>query len=609
MLLLTTSLALGADRVVILHTNDWQSRLLGTPNRLYTPEIVQDDPTLGGVARMTTKIEELRAATPDPVFVVDAGDITMGSLFHLVSRQTGGELRLMALSGFDAAALGNHDFDFRPAGLAEMIRAAEASEQGLPVLLGSNLRLDPQDPRDDDLEQLGREQLVRDRLIVERGGVKVGFIGLLGRNATEVMGQAEPVTTEDAIQVAGTLVEELRTEGCDLVVALSHSGVTLQADGTWGDEDVEMARAVPGLDAVISGHSHTALPEPILVDGRPVVQAGANTMYLGELVLARQGEAWVVESYTLHELDDEIPGDPRAMELVDGLKARVSQDFLAPRGFAFEQLVAEVQQPMGRALDDPTMGNLVTDAFRLQTGSDLAFAGNGTLRADLDPGPLQLSDLFLVSPLGIGTLDDSPGYALVQAWFTGEDVKSLMEFLLVAYELRGKSYYPRLSGAEVHSNTWRVPLDRVYAVDLQGQELDDERLYSIAMTTYVASFMPLVPDLTKGLLDPVMRDAQGQPVDSLEPLLVDADPSTPGVQEFKAWQALIQHVNSRADADGDGLPELPEPGTTHDRLHRSSGLTGLLSLSTWKQRTALFGPLGLLAALGLLVLRRLRSAR
>jgi 5'-nucleotidase/UDP-sugar diphosphatase len=609
MLLLTAGLALAADRVVILHTNDWQSRLLGTPNRLYTPEIVGDDSSLGGVARMTTRIDELRSASPDPVLVVDAGDITMGSLFHLVSRETGGELRLMALSGFDAATLGNHDFDFRPSGLAEMIRSAEASDQGLPVLLASNLVTDPLDPRDDDLEQLISEGRVQRTLILERGGVKVGLIGLLGRNATEVMGQAEPVSSRDAVEVATELVAELRAQGCDLVIALSHSGVTVQDDGTWGDEDVDLARAVPGLDAVISGHSHTALEEPILVDGRPVVQAGANTWYVGELTLERDGERWAVADYRLHLLDDQTLGDPRANELVEELQERVGQGFLEPRGFRFEQLVAEVTQPLGRELSDPTLGNLVTDAFRQQTGSDLAFAGNGTLRADLAQGPLQLSDLFLVSPLGIGTVDDSPGYALVQAWFTGEDVKALMEFLLVAYELRGDSYYPRLSGAEVYANTWRVPLDRVHEVDLDGQELEADRLYSVGMTTYVASFLPLVADVTLGLLDPVMRDAAGQPVDSLEPLLVDADPVTPGVQELKAWQALLQHVASRPDADGDGLPELPEANTVHDRLHRHAGLDGLLSLSTWKQRSAVFGPLGLLVGLGLLGLRRLRSSR
>jgi 5'-nucleotidase / UDP-sugar diphosphatase len=110
----------------ILHTNDWQSRLLGFgPNNEYSPATTGDDDTVGGVARLATLLEQRRAAAGEqPVLLLDGGDFSMGTLFHTVTRETGGELRLMTELGYDAATLGNHEFDFRPAGLAAMISAA-----------------------------------------------------------------------------------------------------------------------------------------------------------------------------------------------------------------------------------------------------------------------------------------------------------------------------------------------------------------------------------------------------------------------------------------------------------------------------------------------------
>ena len=124
--LFTAAQALSAERsFTILHTNDWQSRLLGFgPNNEFTPATVNDDDTVGGVARLATLLKQRRAAAGEQaVLLLDGGDFSMGTLFHTVTRELGGELRLMTELGYDAATLGNHEFDFRPAGLAAMIGA------------------------------------------------------------------------------------------------------------------------------------------------------------------------------------------------------------------------------------------------------------------------------------------------------------------------------------------------------------------------------------------------------------------------------------------------------------------------------------------------------
>ena len=93
MFCLLLGLAAAADSVTLLHTNDWQSRLLGVPNRDYTPETLNDDETQGGAARLATLARALRSQSEGPAFLLDAGDITMGSLFHLTTREHAGELR------------------------------------------------------------------------------------------------------------------------------------------------------------------------------------------------------------------------------------------------------------------------------------------------------------------------------------------------------------------------------------------------------------------------------------------------------------------------------------------------------------------------------------
>ncbi|MCP4807294.1 MAG: hypothetical protein GY913_30660 [Proteobacteria bacterium] len=278
-------------------------------------------------------------------------------------------------------------------------------------------------------------------------------------------------------------------------------------------------------------------------------------------MLVRDGERWAVESYRLHRVDDPSPGDVGVIAYVELLQQQVE----AQLGVAFDEVVAQVREPMGRAAADPSVGNLVTDAFREAAGTDMAFTGTGTLRSDIAAGPLQLSDLFLVTPLGIGTTDDRPGYALMKLTVTGSDLKDLCEFLLVGYQLRGDGYYPRVSGGRVHYNPWRVPPDRVVDVELEGgmAQLDDDATYTVALSSYVASFIPEVASLTKGLLDV-------QPV-AIEP-------------ELKTYEALVAYVRAHPDL----------PVDTDERLIETHA--GLFRNATWKQWT----PVGLL---GLLVSR------
>ncbi|MGE8500553.1 MAG: bifunctional metallophosphatase/5'-nucleotidase [Pseudomonas sp.] len=589
--LLVASEAFSADReFTILHTNDWQSRLLGFgPNNEYTPATVNDDDTVGGVARLATLLKARREAAGErPVLVLDGGDFSMGTLFHTVTREIGGELRLLTELGYDAATLGNHEFDFRPAGLAAMISAAyRAKGDDLLPLLSSNIQFDPARKEDDSLQAHADVGRIRPYTVIERGGIRFGLFGLLGNNAVAVSPMIKPVTFADPLATARDMVQILREkEEVDVVILLSHMGVSQQADGSWRGEEVELVEKVPGIDIVVGGHSHSALPQPVLVNGRtPVMQAGSEIQYLGELRMRidETGKPQVVD-YQLHPLNDQTPGDEAIIARVEDFKNVVSERMLAPKGYRFDQPLAKVDRTLTRAFDDPILGNLVTDALRHATGSDLSFTGNGTIRDNMIKGRhgiQDVSDLFRIAPLGIGEFDQAPGYPLIKVYVTGQEVKNLLEVLLLAYQMRdSKSYYPRVSGLRFSYNPFRVPFDRVSRIDIGDAvrgylplDLKDDRLYSIGATSYVGSFTWLVSDLTRGILTVQPKDAEGRPITEIKAAIIDTDPERPGVQEYKEWQGLLDYIRSLPDTDGDGLADIPTTGAaTEQRMLREPSL-------------------------------------
>lgn len=581
--LLAACQVVSAERsFTILHTNDWQSRLLGFgPNNEYSPATLNDDDTVGGVARLATLLQARRAAAGEqPVLLLDGGDFSMGTLFHTVTREIGGELRLLSELGYDAATLGNHEFDFRPAGLAAMISAAHrAKGDALLPLLSSNLRFDPAHQADDSLQAHADAGRILPYKVIDKGGIRFGLFGLLGNNAVAVSPMIKPLTFADPVATAQAMVKTLReVEKVDVVILLSHMGVVQQEDGSWRGEEVELVEQVPGIDIVVGGHSHTALPQPVLVNGRtPVMQAGSEIQYLGELRMRLDADSRPqLLDYRLHPLNDQTLGDTAITAQVEDFKRVVSERMLAPKGYQFDQPLAKVNKTLTREFDDPVLANLVTDALRHATGSDLSFTGNGTIRDNLmrgRHGVQNVSDLFRIAPLGIGEFDQAPGYPLIKVYVTGQELKNILEVLLLAYQLReSRSYYPRVSGLRFSYNPYRVPFDRISRIEIgdaqrgyQALDLQDPRLYSIGATSYVGSFTWLIADLSRGLLSVQPKDAQGRPLAEIKAAIIDTDPQQPGVQEYKEWQGLLDHIGSLPDTDADGLADIPTDGAAAEQ--------------------------------------------
>jgi 2',3'-cyclic-nucleotide 2'-phosphodiesterase (5'-nucleotidase family) len=377
-----------AQSIVFLHTNDEHSKLLGgSPN-------IDDYPTpsnmariRGGIARRATVMQAIenevnRLPGSPPVVRVGAGDIVMGSLFHLGNLQFGVDYALAGALQYDVLTLGNHEFDFGTDFLAGMLANGTLTDPlslqfgplQIPLVI-SNIRFSMSDNGDDALAAFyggGQDQPMQRTYIREFEGVRVGFVGVVGLDAALVAPFKQPVnfslavddtttctsnaecpgsvcippasdplattgscaldpTGQDAnvnfpalvADIAGA-VAELRQQGVDLVVALSHSGINereigmLQAmneplESATRSEEIVLAlgvdaalsaMSIPGIDLIVGGHSHTALQAPLTIANPGsgintyIVQAGSYGRFVGKVRLDRAGadEPWVLDA-------------------------------------------------------------------------------------------------------------------------------------------------------------------------------------------------------------------------------------------------------------------------------------------------------------------------
>ena len=588
----------GKKTFTILHTNDLHSAFLGLgPVTDYTPFTLNDDKTRGGYARQATLIAQRKQVRKEqgPVLVLSAGDYSMGTPFGAATRETGGELQLMSLMGYDAVTFGNHEFDLGPDGLGKSISVA-AKAGHVPAVVASNTDFSKDDPTLAGLQGLTKEEVIRRYVVIERDGMRFGIFGLIGNEAVSVAVGAGAVKFADPIETAKEMVKVLReTEKVNVVIVLTHGGMVKDKEGRYTHgEDVELAREVPGIDVVISGHSHTFLREAIIINGRtPVVQAGKNGDDLGELVVTMDGGKLTVDSYKLLPIDDTIAGDRAIADEIEKLKQTVTKTVFASRGYSVDQPLAVAPQDLPNTFSDiaasTLLANLCTDAFREATKADIGFGINGLMRASLTRGKSGVQtvyDVFALAPLGSGVVDSTPGSALVTGCFTGQDLKSLLEYWLVDNPTHPGEWFPRVSGMRFRYDLSRPQYDAVTgielgdidhgykAIDITGK---DQRLYSLTCPSMVAPLIMAIPKLSKGKLTLVPKNSEGQPlkskVEALE--LPDSTPEVlppPGttdkssvatvtekgaVREIKEWQAIMDHLRSLPAKNPGELPIIP----------------------------------------------------
>ena len=531
------------------------------------------------------------------MLVLDAGDYSMGTAFGAATRETGGELQLMSRMGYDATTFGNHEFDLGPDGLGKSIGVA-AKAGRVPAVLASNTNFAENDATLADLQRLAKDGVIRRHLVIERGGIRFGIFGVLGKEAQFYTSARCGYVRRRHRDRQGDGEGPPRDGegGCGHRVSAT-AAWRKGKDGRFTDgEDVRLAKAVPGIDVVIGGHSHTELQEAIIVNGRtPVVQTGKEGENLGELVITLDGGKLTVESYRLYPIDDTIAGDRAIADEIDKLKKTVTEAVFASRGYSIDQPLAVAPRDLPNTFTDiaasTLLANLCTDAFRKATKADIGFTANGMMRAGLTRGKSGVQtvyDVFAVAPLGAGVVDTTAGSALVTGYFTGQELKNLLEFLLVDNPAHPGEYFPRASGMRFRYDPSRPKfdvvtaielgdLDRGYrAIDITGK---DERLYSLTCPLMLGMIRRGHPQVhqgqagscpqEQGRVSPSSRRsrhsttlASSTPDLLPPPGTVDKGSVATGagkgaVREIKEWQAIMDHLRSLPVKSKGELPMIP----------------------------------------------------
>jgi len=222
---------------------------------------------VGGVVRRHTFIQETRKEFPNTI-VVDAGDFSQGTPYFNLFKGFQ-EIELMNKMGYDVVALGNHEFDNGSKALAKRLKQADFK------IVCANYQFKN--------KQLAK--LVKPYTIINSGGKKIGVFGLLCDMKRVIMPNYYQETTFiDPVAAAQKMVELLKNkEHCDLIICLSHLGISAEMEGDITDRDI--AEKVGGIDFIIGGHTHTLTKEPVIVNDTKIVQAKRNGAYVGRLVI------------------------------------------------------------------------------------------------------------------------------------------------------------------------------------------------------------------------------------------------------------------------------------------------------------------------------------
>lgn len=422
------------QRVTILHFNDFHGNVL-------TPEDAGD---LGGIARIAGMADRVRAeneAEGAATLLLIAGDILQGTPLSTVFHGEA-DFRALNLMDVSAMAIGNHEFDYGMPNLHRLIEMAE-----FPVL-SANIRR----KADGTLVFDGTERfMIGDEMVVVMG------LTTPETRVTTMPTNVENLIFEDPAETAAMLAERITRTRDRVVVALTHLGY---------DEDLELARAVPALDVVVGGHSHTKVDEAQRVGNAIVVQAKGYGEYLGRLDLVIDEGRVVDHRYALIPMDESVPEDAAVAAVVAEYQNRLDD--------AIKRVVGVAEIPLNGEREDvrsgeTNLGNAITDAMRLVSGAPIALHNGGGIRASIDAGPITLEEVLQVLPFGneVATLE-----------LTGGQLRQILQRSVA--ESKPFGGFLHVSGLTI------VAADgKLTSVMVGDEPLDDGKTYTVATNAFL----------------------------------------------------------------------------------------------------------------------------
>lgn len=359
--------------LTILHTNDTHS--------YHAP----DNNGIGGVAKQSTITSHVRSEQ-DNVLLIDTGDRLTGTLFYTLYQGID-QIDVMNALGYDIVTLGNHEFDLGDEGLLELVAG-----WNFPVVVANA-----------DFSASILADAIKPYVILEVGGEQIGVIGLVRADTQFISQPSEAIIwRDDYANVVNEITEVLTKQGVNKILVISHLDIEL---------DQALMPEYKGVDIVVGGDTHMLMSNvhegataayPYRTenaDGEPIVFVISRhyNQFIGRLDVVFDADGVIVSAEGDNiRLDETIEADPSIESLVDVLFSGVEEMTLTPIGAeALENLDGE---RVACRIENCTVGYLVADALRWETGAQVALVNGGSIRASIPAGEITLAQVLAAQP-------------------------------------------------------------------------------------------------------------------------------------------------------------------------------------------------------------------
>ncbi|MEW9614169.1 5'-nucleotidase C-terminal domain-containing protein [Shinella sp. S4-D37] len=469
---LSSGSALADYELNILHINDLHSRIeaINKFDSTCSAEEEGKGECFGGVARLKTAIDTQRQAlTGKNVLLLNAGDNFQGSLFYTTYKGAV-EAEFLNLMKFDAMTVGNHEFDDSEDGLATFL-----DKVAFPVVT-ANVAASASSKIGDRIKPF---------IVLNQGGQGIGIVGAVANDTAELSSPGPNVLIGDDVADITAAIAELKKQGVNKIIALTHVGYP---------RDLAAIAKIPDVDVVVGGHTNTFLsntsdkaegPYPTLVDNPggykvPVVQAAAYSKYLGNLRVVFD-DAGVVKEASGEPIliDSSIKPDEAVLARIKELGGPIEE--------LKNKIVAESAAPIDGSREvcraaECAMGNLVADAILDRTksqGMTIAITNGGGLRASIDGGPVSMGEVLSVLPFQ---------NTVATFQLKGSDLIAALENGLGQIE-EGAGRFPQVSGMKYSFDKSKPAGSRVVSVEVKEGNafvpLDAAKTYGVVSNNYM----------------------------------------------------------------------------------------------------------------------------
>lgn len=402
--------------------------------------------TLGGLARIATAVEQVRAETDGATLLLDNGDTFHGTYVAVQSR---GEAMVPLMNALAPDAMTVHwEFAYGPAQVQRL-----GAQLSYPILAINCYRNEG-------------GLFFQPYRMVDKSGLRIAVIGI----ACNIIDKTMPPAFSEGLhftlgrdELPSWIAHVREHEAADLVVVLSHLGFP---------QDVKLASEVGGIDVLVSGHTHNRMEAPVIQNGAIIFQSGCHGSFLGRLDLEIDDGAITAHHHRLIAIDERFAPHEGVQQQVEAA--------MAPHRAMLSEVVGHTGHALSRYQSlHCSMDDLLLGAIASAAGTDIAFSNGWRYGAPVPPGPITLNDLWNIIPT-------NPPVETVE--LTGDEMRTMLEenlertFSANAYEQMG-GYVKRCRGLKLFAKIENPPGSRVDRLFVLGEPVDPGRTYQVAFVT------------------------------------------------------------------------------------------------------------------------------